>query len=245
MKTSKKRQENPKCPQCGNNLTTSEADPSGRPMCESRACGYVGAATKTPAPAVWGPREDAHIAAIEKWLSKPHEADDFNIALAITTEKGFSFRAKAFGYPGLAFKPGLELLEVGKRFHRMKVIEKQSVKRDGCDIVFDKQQPLDGKEVLRIVTKDKNGLFIAAVRSEYRDGEDLIETFRRMANRDLQSITAKVPTATAWIGKKQAKEAGLENKKTPLSYDRKKTYVDKWAETLKKRYHRATGKSGA
>ncbi len=139
MKTSKKRQDSPKCPKCGGNLRIIEADPNGRPWCDSLACGYVGAATKTPAPAVWGPREDAHITAVEKWLADEWRDDD-EIEAALG-DYVTGRRVVGDFYSEMAFERGRKILKAELKA-RQAQREGRDVARTG-DKVTIRKQPLE------------------------------------------------------------------------------------------------------
>jgi len=107
MKTSKtKRTKKPTCPKCGSPLRIAEADPSGRPMCTSASCAYVGAATKTPPAAKWGEREDAHLSAVKKWLSEGRTRKEIE---AIKADPALLY--KCCGYAPSAWKRAAAILE--------------------------------------------------------------------------------------------------------------------------------------
>jgi hypothetical protein len=128
------RRDEPKtgtCPDCGSPLRIPDADPEGRPECTRPpfGCGYVGAATRTPAPPKWGPREDAHLAAVEKWLADEWRDDTEIEAMLDTSGKeyedaagrkmtGYELAARAFGACGLAYTKRRAILKAELKTRR-------------------------------------------------------------------------------------------------------------------------------
>lgn len=112
----KDRKKKPTCPKCGSPLRIVEADPRGRPWCEKPGCGYVGAATKTPPPAKWGPREDAHLVAVKKWLADEWR-DDTEIE-AMLAPDSYAAAARAFGQSSLAWEEGRAILKAELKARR-------------------------------------------------------------------------------------------------------------------------------
>ncbi len=151
------------CPKCGGALRIVEADPTGRPWCDKPGCGYLGTATKTPEPAKWGPREDAHLAAIEKWL-----ADDWRVDAEINAmlgTDGYVARTRAFGSPGLAWKKGLAILKAVLAC-RCEKDKGRAVERIGDKVIStartgkDPRKQKGGKAKAQIQTKDEKRLVL-------------------------------------------------------------------------------------
>lgn len=126
------------CPNCGKTLQEAKAAAAWCPACKS----VFGRTPLKPPP--WGKAEDAHLAAIEKWLAEPRT--DAEIEWLLVPDN-LSNYYRTFTYAPAAWKRGTAILRAELKRRQMEHDEKRPVQRIGAEVKFMPTKPKGSKSL--------------------------------------------------------------------------------------------------